>query len=441
MSNNSGFKKYFSNTSWLFVQKMFFILIGLFFTFWFARYLGPEQYGIYNYVVSFVGLFGVFSNLGLDKLISKELLTHPHENQQTMGTSFVLRLIGALIILPLIAWSVSMARPGNELIFFMVIIVSSAFFFKSMGVIRYCFESRVQAKYNVIIESIVTVISLSIKGLLILLQAPLIAFAWVILAESILLSIGYIYIYLSKSNKLSTWQVSIEKVKYLLKEAWPLILASAAYMIFIRIDQIMLGSMIGDTSVGIYAAAVKISEGWMFIPGIIAASLFPAMINAKKRDYSLYLRRTQHLLNLMAFLGVFVGIGVTILASPFINLVFGENYQESAVVLIIHIWAMVFNAISIISFRYFLVEGLQKYSFYRAFAGVILNIVLNYFLIPAYGVIGAAIATVISQAVAAYLLNAISLKTRPMFLMQTKALLLYGTLDTFIHIKSLRANK
>ncbi|MBT4124037.1 MAG: flippase, partial [Candidatus Pacebacteria bacterium] len=147
---------------------------------------------------------------------------------------------------------------------------------------------------------------------------------------------------------------------------------------------------------------------------------------------------TQHLLNLMVLLGVLVAIGTTFIASPLVNLIFGQHYEESSLVLVIHIWGMVFTAISIISFRYFLSEGLQIYSFYRAFVGLILNIVLNYFLIPIYGAVGAAIATAISQMVAVWLLNSISPKTRIMFFMQTKALSLFGSINTLKHVKSLK---
>lgn len=353
MHNKQGFKKYLSNTSWLFVEKVFRTAIGLFMTIWLARYLGPEQFGAFNYALSFVALFGVLSSLGLDRLMTRELLSHPEDSSEIMGTSFILRFAGAILLLPLAALSVSIVRPDNELIFIMVIIISSALLFNSFEVIRYWFEAHVQAKYSAIIDAIVIFTSSSIKASLIILKAPLIAFAWVVLIESIILAICLTTIYLKKSNKISTWKVSFEKIKYLLKEAYPLILAGAVFVFFIRIDQIMLGSMVGDEAVGIYAVAVRISEGWMFIPSIIATSLFPAMLNARKNNYHLYLQRTQHLLNFMVALGVGVGIVIAFIATPFINLIFGEGYSESSLILIIHIWGMVFNAISITSFRYF----------------------------------------------------------------------------------------
>lgn len=441
MSNQSGFKKYLSNTSWLFAQKILSIVVGLFITVWMARYLGPEQFGTLNYAISFVALFGVLSSLGLNTLATRELLNHPEDSGYIMGTSFMLSFVGALIVLPIAVFSVSIVRPDSELILIMVLIISATFFFSSLNVIKYWFESHVQAKYTSIVEGVLVFVVAFIKGVLIYTEAPLVAFAWVILAQSVLLAIGFVIIYLKQSNKFSTWKVSFKKAKYMLKEAYPLILTGAVFVFFTRIDQVMLGNMVGDEAVGIYAVAVRLSESWIFIPGIIATSFFPAMLNARKNNYALYLQRTQHLLNIMALLGVVVAIATTFLALPFINLIFGVHYSESALILIIHIWSMVFYSISIISSRYFLSEGLQLYSLRRAVIGLILNIVLNYFLIPLYGALGAAIATVISQLVAVWLLNSISSKTRKMFFMQTKALFLLGSINTIKQIKDLRKTK
>lgn len=441
MSNQAGFKRYVSNTSWLFAEKIFRIGISLLITIWMARYLGPEQFGTFNYALSFVALFGVLSSLGLDKLVTKELLTHPQESDHTMGTSFVLRLMGAVLLIPLAAFSIMMVRPDNELILIMVLIFASAMLLRSFEVIRYWFESHVQAKQSARVDAIAIFISVSIKAVLIVIEAPLMAFAWAVFAESVVVAVGLVMVYLKRSNQISVWKVSFDKAKYLLKEAWPLILAGTLYTIYTRIDQIMLGDMVGDESVGIYAAAVKISEGWMFIPAIIATSLFPAMLNARKNNYDLYLQRTQYLLNLMALLGVGAGIVIVFAASPFMDFAFGTSYEASALVLIVHIWGGVFVAMSAIAYRYLIAEGLQKYSFYRGLSGAVVNIVLNYFFIPLYGAMGAAVATVISQAMALYLFNATNSKTRPMFYMQTKALALYGSLNTLRHIKSLRSKR
>ncbi|MEA1988039.1 MAG: oligosaccharide flippase family protein [Pseudomonadota bacterium] len=148
MVSLGGLKKYLSNTSWMFADRIFRMVFGLGIAIWFARYLGPEQFGIFNYALFFIALFSIISTLGLDKLVTKELLSKPEDSQLTMGTSFVLRFVGAAVLIPLTAVSVSLIRPDSEIIFTLVVIFSIGFFFKSFEIIKYWFESHVQAKYR-----------------------------------------------------------------------------------------------------------------------------------------------------------------------------------------------------------------------------------------------------------------------------------------------------
>lgn len=439
--NHQGFKKYLSNTSWLFAEKIFRMLIVLLITIWMARYLGPEQFGLLNYAMSFVALFSIFSSLGLEKLIPKEIIGHPEREKEILGTSFFLKILGSFLLLFLAAFAIMQLRPDDELMLALILIFSVTNFFKAFEIIRYWFETHVQARYSVTVDAITVTLSVIVKAVMIILEAPLIAFAWVVLAETVVLALGLVAVYAYKTHKISAWKVSGKRIKHLLQEAWPLILAGGLYTIYTRIDQIMLGDMIGDETVGIYAAAIRISEGWFFIPAIIGTSLYPAMLNAKKRDRKLYLERTQHLLNLMTLLGFSAGIVISFMAYPFITFAFGSSYEQSSPVLVIHIWGGIFTAMSAISYRYFITEGLQKTSFYRGLTGLISNIILNYLLIPLYGAIGAAVATVISQVLALYLFNLTNAKTRPMFYMQTKAILLTDAYNTLKHIKTLRSNR
>lgn len=438
---NNNLKKYIFNVNWLFLEKIFRILAGFMVTIFLARYLGPEKFGTFSYAISFVAIFAILATFGFDKTISKELISEEFNKEKILGTSFFIRLVGSLLFIPIVIFMISIVRPDNDFLVLMVLIISIGLVFKSFEVIKYWFESQVQAKYGVIVDFSVILIFSIIKIIAISNDATLITFAWIVCFESLITGFGLLWIYIYKSNKISKWKFSFDKMKYLLKESYPIILTGAVYSIFIKIDQVMLGSMIGDTSVGIYAAASKISEAWLFIPTVVAIAFYPAMLNARNKSYDLYLARTQSLLNLMGLLGFIVGVFIFFLSPYMIDLIYGIGYSESSLILIIHIWGTLFTAISMISLRYFLTEGLQIYSFYRAFAGCILNIILNYILIPIYGAIGAAIATTISQIVAVYILNAFHPKTRVMFIMQSKALSLIYSLNTIRDINIIRRNK
>ena len=92
---HEGFRRYFSNTGWLFAGQMVFLLLSFFIGAWIARYLGPEEYGLVSFVVAFAGLFSFFSALGVDGIVNRELVSHPEKRDELLGTNFRMRLWGA----------------------------------------------------------------------------------------------------------------------------------------------------------------------------------------------------------------------------------------------------------------------------------------------------------------------------------------------------------
>ena len=202
-----------------------------------------------------------------------------------------------------------------------------------------------------------------------------------------------------------------------------------AVMVYMKIDQIMLGQMSGDEAVGIYSAAVRISEVWYFIPLVIVASVFPAILEAKKRNEAHYYARLQQLYDLMVLLSISVALPMSFLATPIVKLLFGEAYAPAGSVLAIHIWASVFVFLGVASSKWFLAENRQVLSLQRTVLGALANILLNAWLIPLYGTVGAAIATVVSYAIAAYFSDCLQAETRKAFLMKSSSLNIFSLLS------------
>lgn len=191
-----------------------------------------------------------------------------------------------------------------------------------------------------------------------------------------------------------------------------------------KIDQVMIKEMLDNKAVGDYAAAVRLSEAWYFIPMVITSSLFPAIINAKKISEELYYKRLQKLYDLMVWMAITIALPMTFLSDWVVNLLYGTKYSEAGNVLIINAWAGIFVFLGIASNKWFMIENLQQFLFYRTFAGAIFNFILNVILIPEIGIQGAAIATLFSQMIAAYLFDFFTDITRKIFFMKTKSLLL-----------------
>ena len=196
-------------------------------------------------------------------------------------------------------------------------------------------------------------------------------------------------------------------------------------MIYMRIDQIMIKEMLGERDVGLFSAAVRLSEVWYFIPVIISTSLFPSIVNAKKISDKLYDTRLRRLYTFMIWLAIMIALPMTFLSNWLVTLLYGEAYREAGQILMIHIWAGVFVFMGVASSKWFISEGLQRHLTINTVAGAIMNILLNIFLIPKYGIYGAARATVMSQALASYFMNILFKRTRLNFFRLTRSVVFF----------------
>lgn len=417
-------QKVIANISWLLLDKIIRMGVGLVVGAWVARYLGAERFGVLSYATAFVAFFSVLATLGLDAVVVKNIVKNPSRKNSILGTAFLLKIIGGGVVLLLSIGTIAVLRRGDVLTKVLVGIIVSGTIFSAFDVIDFWFQSQVKSKYTVYAKSIAFLTISLAKVVLILTNAGLVAFALAGLFEIILGAAGLLIFYRLKGNSIAAWKYSKRIAVFLLKDSWPLIVSGAVIMIYLRIDQIMLGQMKGDDSVGLYSAAVKVAEMCYFLPSIIVSSIFPSIILYRKNDEQLYKKSLQHLFNLMVILSLLIVIPVSFFANEIIMLLFGEAYAASGLILAIQVWANVFVFLGIARGPWILAEGFMKFSFLATGSGAIINIILNLYLIPEYGGVGASIATVISYAVGGFLANSLWGKTRPVFIMQLKAILL-----------------
>lgn len=416
-----------NNIGWLFTEKILQMGIGLFVGVWLARYLQPGPYGIFNYAIAFVALFSPLATLGLDGIIVRDLVNDPSKKEKVLGTAFYLRLGGSFASLFLICSAILLLRPRDNVTHWLVGILGAGLAFQAFDVIRFWFESQVQSKYIVYARNTAFCTIAFVKVVLILIHAPLIAFAWAVFAEIILSAAGFAVAYHLKGYQIKLWQWDYAEAKSLIRDSWPLFLSGMAIIVYMRIDQVMLGNMLGDKEVGIYSAAVRISEVWYFIPLAIVSSVSPSIVEAKKIGEDLYYQRIGNLFRFLAGIAYGIAFLMAVFSDRLVLLLFGSNYAGAGAVLAIHTWAAIFVFLGIARGPWILNEGLMKLSLYSTIIGAISNIALNLFLIPSLGVIGAAIATLLSYAVSGFLFNGFLPTTRNIFYMQLRALLFIPT--------------
>jgi O-antigen/teichoic acid export membrane protein len=391
-----------SNTGWQFADNVLRMGVGLFVGVWVERYLGPGQYGLFSYALAFVALFSSIASLGLDEIATRNIVRDPAAKDEILGTTFVLKLIAGTVIFAVSIGVISGLRPADSLTRWLVGIIAAGTIFQAFSTIELWFHSQIQAKYTVFAKNAAFLFCAIIKIALILFEAPLLAFAWVSTFEVIAGSAGLVIAYRSRGSRLRDWRASLDKARDLLHDSWPMMLSGIAIMIYMRIDQVMLGEMVGSEEVGIYSAAVRLAEVWYFIPTALYWSVLPSIVEAKATSESLFYERLQKFYNLMVFMAYAVAIPVTFLGDWVVGILFGEAYSRAGLMLAVLIWANVFWNLEIARNAFLTTMNWTKIYFVMIFLGCILNIALNLYLIPLFGGIGAVVASVISYWFAAH---------------------------------------
>lgn len=405
----------------MFADQILRLIAGLFVGIWVARYLGPEQFGVFSYAVAFAVIFSSVAKLGLDGIVVRDLVRDPSQRDSYLGTAFWLKMGGAIVALGVIVVA-SLLTTNNSTTNLYIYIIASGTIFQSFEVIDFYFQSKVLSKFVSICKLIQLLLSSIIKLYLIFTGSDLIWFVLVSLFDQVSLAASLLVAYRYQRIGNFYGYFSFLKARQLLHDSWPLIFSGLVVMIYMRIDQIMIKEMLGESAVGIYSAAIRLSEAWYFIPMVITNSLFPAIVNAKNSSQKLYYIRLQRLYTLLVWMGIAVALPMTFLSEWLVTLLYGVAYKEAGQVLVIHIWTGIFVSLGVASGSWITSENMQRYAFYRTALGAIVNVLLNLILIPRFGVIGAALATVIAQSIAALFFDVFSKNMRHMFFMKLKTL-------------------
>jgi len=392
-----GFQKYFRNMGWSFSGKVFSLLMSLFVGVLVARYLGPERYGVLNYAISFVTIFFFLASFGIDNILVRDLIKYREKNESILNTAFVIKIVGGILTI-LIATTASILVKNDFYTTILVFIYSLQLLFIPIIVTDAYFQSILKYKYSFAAQFIST---LSVSILKLYLVYVGLGTGWFVLALVFEITVStFVQINIfTKIGRQIKFDFNYNLAKKMISDGWPFILNTAFILIYTKIDQVLVGKMIGTTSLGIYSAGVKLAEMWYFIPATICGVLFPAIINAKIIHNDLYRARLKKIFLLIILLSFFIALFEFIFAKQLIYILFGQVYMGSVVILKIYTWAGIIVAIITIMQQYLIIENKTKIIMYSSLVGAATNVILNLLFIPPFGIIGSAWATVISYTI------------------------------------------
>lgn len=418
---SDALRKIVANAGWLIGEKALLMVVALTVHVWMARYLGPSQFGILSYALSFTGLFGTFTYLGISGLATRDLVAEPEKRDEILGTVFLLKLAGGVIGVAIIVATTELTG-HDALTRSIVYVVALSLLFDAFKVVDFWFGSRVESRQAVIATSGAALAAAGAKVGLILSRASLVAFAWVHVLQPALTAVGLTLVYGARAGSVRAWRFRWQRARDLLSQAWPLALSAVGAVIYLKVDQVMLGALTTPAEVGTYAVAARLSEIWYFIPAAIATSLFPKIVQSRADGPEIYHDRLQRIYNVMATLGISLALVVSLTSGFITDLLYDREYLGAGAILAVHIWACPVVFMGNVLSKWLIAENLLIFSLTRHLLGAVLNVVLNLFLIPRYGGLGAAIATLVAYSFASYLSCFTDRRTRASGVMMTRAL-------------------
>ena len=405
LKSNNEFMKYFNNTSYLLFDKIFKMIISFFVVIYLTRYLGPERFGLLSYAQSFVSIFIAFASLGLSQIIVRDIVNDQNNIDNVLGTTFFMMFassiisMGVIFILSFFIYKESQTR-------LLVNIVATTVAFQVFYIlIESFFQARVLSKYIVFASNTGFLVSSFIKILLVYFSMPLMYFAYALVFDSLFLALSCLFIYNYKGGSILGWKIEKVLLKKYIKISIPMLMVSITAFIYTRTDQIMIKHMLGDDANGNYAAAIRVSELFYFIPSIIVASIYPKLVELKLQNQDSYLKLLEKLYRLVLWISIPIALTMTFCSSLIITILYGEKFISAPHILSILSWCIIFSSIDAVFVKILYVEKFESRYLYKNVFGVLINIVLNYILINTYGAVGAAMATLITLMCVSYVFD------------------------------------
>lgn len=410
------------NFLWMFGDRIFKMLLALFVGVWIVRYFGPAYYGKFNYVTAWLSIFSILIPLGTESILVSEFVKYESERDSLLASGFLMYLISSIFFSLLALVFIYFARSDDYESLSICLVLLIPNFLRSFTIPKYYFESVLKVKKIVIIENSYLILFSVIKILFLYFKVKPIIFIWMFALEGIFISLT-IFIYYNLSHSLFRIAgYSILRIKDLISKSFPLLLANLSVIAYMKMDQIMVGNLVGDRNLGIYSVAVRISEMWYFIPMAIASSFYPMLIKTFAGNSVKYYKILQTLHCYLFLLSLCLAIFIQFFGTTIVHILYGEQFRMSAEILKVHIWTGVFVFLGVAGSNDLIIRELQKHSLYKSLFGLTINLILNWLLIPGYGIFGAAIATLISQVASSTLYYLIPSDTRVLFNIQFNCL-------------------
>lgn len=360
-----------------------------------ARYLGPSNFGLINYATSVVAFVTPIMQLGFNSILVNEIINHPEKEGETLGTALVFNLVTAFFTSLGVICFAMVANAGETETIIVCALYSTILFAQALEMIQYWYQAKLLSKYTSIVSLIAYAIVSAYKIILLVTQMSVRWFALSNAFDYAIIAIALLIIYKKVGTKRFSFSISAGKRMWNLGKYY--IVSNMMITIFSQTDKIMLKLMIDDSATGYYSAGVACASITSFIFSAIIDSFRPIIFESKKISESAFENNMCRLYSVVIWLALMQSLVVSLCSGLIINILYGTDYSPAVNVLRLIVWYTTFSYLGSIRNIWILAENKQKYLWIINLSGAIANVVLNTVLIPFIGVIGAALASLLTQ--------------------------------------------
>lgn len=396
--------KYLYSGSWLLFEQVLRVLISTGYILFLATYLGPNDFGIFVFALTLMGIIKVFINFGAEDILVKLVATDPLNFVEYLSTAFYLKVFINFIFLIIFSFIYFLGVNESFLLEFLIILISLNFF-SAFEVIGHYYESIVEGKKIAFCKLAQLTCVTIFKIYLLLGQYELIYFIFAFGLEFFLLGIFYCISFRKHIKAFLFNSFKINKYKNMISESYGYLIIGIIGVLFIRVDQLMVKGLLDYEQLGYFGLSARFTDVLFILAVIFAKTIFPLMIE-KSNNEAEYKNLLKNIFTGVVWFCAVLSLLILFLGNYVIKNYFPRSeYIISFNVLTIYIWALIPYFFNQITYRWLMIKNKVRDNFIRLFIALILNFILNFALIPIFGIYGAAVSTLISLIFVSMLLD------------------------------------
>lgn len=390
--------KVVTNAAWIIMCRTFQAVLNLVISMMTARYFGPYNYGLINYAAAIVAFCVPIMQLGLRSTLVQEYISHPDNEGEVLGSSIVMNLLSSFLCIIGAAAFVLITNNNQKETVIVCILYSAVLIFQATEMIQYWFQTKLLSKYTSVVSLFAYIIVSAYRIVLLVTLEPEKSIYWFAVSNALdylIISVCLFFIYKKLgSSKIS---FSLAMAKKLLGRSKYYIVSSMMVTVFGYIGSVMLKFYIDNEAVGFYTSAVTVAGMTSFVFNALIDSARPMILSYKKTDNEKYEKSMIGLYSIIFYTALIQSVVLFVFADFIVNILYGSEYAATVGPLRIVAWYMIFSYFGPVRNVWILAEQKQKYLWIINLSGAVLSITLNALLIPYTGIMGAAIAALITQ--------------------------------------------